>query len=79
MQGGSCTERTGMEYKYINLHMADAAAEIAGERLAPIYIDEIGTRTGYAHSRVDCVSETTYKEQKQSVKINIAKKLHLLD
>ena len=79
LERGSCTHRTGMEYRYINYQMADAAAEISGERLAPIYIEEIGNKIGYAHSQVDCVSETTYKEDKQSIKINIARKLHLLD
>lgn len=74
-----CTPRTAMEYRYINMKIDEAAEEIAGERLAPMYINEIGRKIGYAKSKVDCVSETTYKIEKQEIKINIAKKLHLLD
>ncbi len=73
------TPRTGMEYKYLNYRIYEGAAEIAGERYADVYINEIGRKIGYASTRHDAVSERTYKEQKQEVKINIARKLHLLD
>ncbi len=59
--------------------MYNAAAEIVGERYAELYIEEIGRKTGYAKSRDETVSETTYKTYKQLTKENIAKKLHLTD
>lgn len=73
-----CSRRTRMEYEYINHRLYNAAAEIVG-REAEIYIEEIGSYVGYAHSRIDGVSEVTYKTRKKEVKLNIAKKLHLID
>lgn len=71
--------RVAMEYRYINSRIYEAAAEIAGDRYAAQYIIEIGRRIGYAHSAVNLLSETGYKEQKRLVKFNIARKMHLLD
>ena len=44
-----------------------------------IYIRERGDGRGYARSAVIDVSESSYKRLKREVKINIAKKLHLMD
>ena len=74
----SCNRRTLMEYEYINIRLVEAAREIAGEEYGN-YIYEIGERIGYAYSRVNAASETDYKIKKKEVKINIARKLHLLD
>ncbi len=71
--------RTRMEYKYLNYRILEAAAEIVGERYAMLYIEEIGSKTGYARSKHDAVGEGLYKEEKREVKINIARKLHLID
>ena len=73
------TPRTGMEYKYLNYRIFEGAAEIVGERYAALYINEIGRKIGYASSAHDAVCERVYKEEKQEVKINVARKLHLLD
>ena len=75
---GECSRRTRMEYEYINGRIADAAREIVGDDFE-IYINEIGEARGYAGSDVLTISESTYKLYKKEVKINIAKKLHLLD
>ena len=75
----SCKTRTEMEYRYINYRILEAAEEIVGERYARIFIDEIGCRIGYAYSTVDCMSEFLYKERKKDMKLNIARRLHLLD
>ncbi|MBQ8372552.1 MAG: hypothetical protein IJX38_06430 [Clostridia bacterium] len=75
----SATRRTDMEYRYLNFHILDAASEIAGERYGIIYVNEIGRRIGYASSLVDHLSEGAYKLEKQRIKENIARKLHLLD
>ncbi len=75
---GSCSKRTAMEYKYINHRLLDAANEIAG-RDGCIYINEIGKRLGYAYTAIEYISESSYKKIKKEVKINIAKKLHLID
>ena len=74
----SCNRRTLMEYEYINRRLVDAAREIGGESYG-IYIKEIGERIGYAYSRIDHLSETDYKVKKREVKLNIARKMHLLD
>ena len=70
--------RTLMEYEYINGRIADAAREVVGDDYE-CYIREIGESKGYAKSDTLYVSETEYKHLKKSVKVNIAKKLHLLD
>ncbi len=75
----TATHRTETEFKYLNFKIFDAAAEIAGERHAEVYIKEIGARTGYAKSKMYFVSEVTYKNYKRLIKDNIAKKLHLVD
>lgn len=75
---GSCKRRTLMEYAYINRRLADATREIVGDDYL-IYIHEIGERIGYAYSGVDDTCETEYKVKKKLAKINIARKLHLLD
>lgn len=74
---GSLPHATEMEYKYLNYKIYDAAAEVVGERLAEIYVLEIGERTGYAASRIDSVSESTYKIAKNRIKGGIKRKLHL--
>ena len=72
------SRRVDMEYRYLNFLMLDAAAEIAGERAATAFIEEIGSRIGYASSAIP-LSESAYKVRKQEVKLSIARKLHLLD
>lgn len=74
----ACSRRTGMEYEYINRRIHDAAAEVAGAE-CEIYIREIGERIGYAKSDVADISESQYKLIKKEVKLNIARKLHLID
>ena len=76
---GKTSKRTRMEYEYINFRILLAACEVAGESQARKYIDEIGGRIGYAYSDVDEVCESTYKMTKKEVKINIARKLHMID
>lgn len=71
--------RVEIECRYLNYKILEAANEVAGERLAPYYVKEIGERRGYAKSDIDCVSEGTYKTTKQEIKSAIARKLHLVD
>ena len=78
IEAHSVSHRTETEYKYLNFKIYDAAAEICGERYAPIYIEEIGRRIGYAKSRTH-LSEVTYKRYKNLIKMNIARVLHLID
>lgn len=70
-------KRCEMEYKYLNVKILEAAEEVAGERLAPIFIKDIGERVGYAYTEAYFLSESTYKRQKKEVKLEIARKLHL--
>ena len=74
----SCSRRTVMEYEYINRRLVDASREIVGDDYL-IYIYEIGEKIGYAHSRVSDICETDYKMKKKQVKMNMARKMHLLD
>lgn len=78
IESGIGTKRTRMEYEYINSRIADAAREIVGDDFE-IYIKEIGNASGYAKSCVSYISESGYKKYKRAVKVNIAKKLHLID
>ncbi len=71
-------KRIDTEYRYYCFKIYDAAAEIAGERLAEVFITEIGNRIGYAKSALYYYSESHYKETKLKVKQNIAKRLHLI-
>ena len=78
IESGATSKRTRMEYEYINGRIADAAREVVGDDYE-IYIREIGEAIGYAYSDVMDISEGGYKQAKKEVKINVAKKLHLLD
>ena len=78
IKSGSCKKRTLMEYEYINRCIEDAAREVAGDDFDK-YIYEIGMSIGYANSKVGDICETRYKKIKRSVKVNIGKKMHLLD
>lgn len=70
--------RCTMEYKYLNYRIYEAAAEIVGAAYAELYIDEIGRSVGYAKTAHPAAGEQTYKTEKQEVKHNIARKLHLI-
>lgn len=72
-------KRVDTEYRYYCFKIYDAAVEIVGERLAEVFIGEIGSRTGYAKSAMYYFSEKYYKETKMRVKENIAKRLHLIN
>ncbi len=74
-----CTGRTEVEYKYYNYKILEGAAEIVGPLDARAMIYEIGHRIGYVNSEIGCLSESIYKSRKLETKINIARKLHLLD
>ena len=74
---GTLPHATEMEYKYLNYKIYNAAAETVGESLAELYIYEIGRRKGYAASKVESISETTYKLRKSKIKAAIARKLNL--
>lgn len=77
--GQGYSRRTRMEYEYIDSILLRAAGEITGESDAEKILAEIGERVGYAYSAIEGVSESTYKIMKKEVKLNIAKKLHMLD
>lgn len=76
---GLCSERTMVEFKYYNYKMLEGAGEIVGPELARIMISEIGHRVGYAKTKINCMSESMYKNKKLECKIQMAKKLHLID
>lgn len=70
--------RVLMEYEYLDIIIKEGADEIVGPRYGETFIREIGLRIGYAKSSVNCYSEGAYKQLKLAVKLNVAKKLHLL-
>lgn len=74
---GLLPRRILTEYRYLNACIYEAVSEIVGERLAQLYITEIGCMTGYANSKITCMSEGMYKSYKRLITDNIAKKLHL--
>lgn len=71
--------RVLMEYKYFNVLIFRAVAEVVGELEAMLYIEDIGERRGYS-KRLDLfISENTYDKRKRQCKINIARALKLAD
>ena len=66
-----------MEYRYLNFKIFNAARQMLCERDALIMIEEIGGEVGYARSRLEYVSEKTYKEYKRRIKDLIAVALQL--
>ena len=74
----SFSGRIENEFKYYNFKIYDAAAEIVGESLAEKFICEIGERAGYARSRVNLMSERSYKAYKHETVENIARRLYLI-
>jgi hypothetical protein len=71
--------RVLMEYKYFNVLILRAVAEVVGEIEAMTYIEDIGERRGYS-KRIDLfISENTYDKRKRQCKINIARALKLTD
>ncbi len=74
-----CSERTAIEYRYLNYRIREAAIEIAGERLALPFIEDIGKKIGYARTDMAGFSEADYKCSKRLVKLGIARSLHLFD
>ncbi len=77
IKAGSRSVRTLLEMEYLNARIYNAAAELTGDELADIYIEEIGEGVGYAKSRDSDASETSYKLHKMAIKENIAKSLYL--
>ncbi len=76
---GDAPLRVRMEFEYLNRRIYTAAREICEkEEDALGYIEEIGARRGYAKSRFT-VSEKTYKIKKREVKLNILRRLYLLE
>jgi hypothetical protein len=66
-----------MECRYLNYRILDAACSIVGVENAEKIIREIGERKGYADSKVEGMSELTYKRKKKEVKRAIARRLSL--
>ncbi len=79
ISGDAVSSRCAMEYKYLNYRIYEGAAEVVGELFAGLYITEIGEGVGYARTAHPAISESAYKEEKLACKINIARKLHLID
>lgn len=67
-----------MEYRFLNYRIMNAAVEIAGSRDALLFIYDIGSNVGYTSSQLYTLSESVYKNRKNLVKENIAKRLSLI-
>lgn len=67
-----------MEYRFLNYRILNAAIEVAGDRDARSFIQDIGDGTGYASTGLWNLSESEYKHRKSLVKKNIARRLSLL-
>ncbi len=65
-----------MEYRFLNYRIMNAALEVVGARDAMCIISDIGHKRGYAKSE-SLLSEKSYKERKEEVKRNIARRLSL--
>ena len=71
--------RTSAELRYLNYMISSGVGEIVEPCYVNIFIEEIGTKVGYAHSEIFGLGEVAYKIKKNEIKQNIAKKLHLCD
>ena len=79
VKSSGCTERTAIEYRYLNYRMREAAEDIAGEVYAVAFIRDIGEKIGYARTEIEGFCEADYKSTKLRIKLGIARSLHLLD
>jgi hypothetical protein len=79
IESHSVTPRTENEYKYYNYKIYDAVAEVVGEYYAERFIEDIGSKVGYAKTELYFFSETAYKYKKSGATRRIAYALHLLD
>ena len=73
----SAERRVDNELRYLNFKIFDAVAEIVGEARARQFIEEIGNSKGYAKSKIEYISEGTYKRYKWLIRKNIAKRMYL--
>lgn len=71
----SVSRRVRMEYVYINSRMLDAAAEIADIKYARAFICDIGRGIGYANTKIDAFSESTYKKKQNRDKKKNCRKI----
>lgn len=79
LRSGTGSVRTRMEYEYLDRRLMGAVRPlVADEAEALLFIEEIGGRIGYAHSRSD-LCESTYKERKHAIRLAIAQEMHLYD
>ncbi len=70
--------RTRIECRYINIRLFDAVRTCAAsDEEAMLFMREIGTRKGYAHSD-SVLSESAYKEKKRQIRRCILERLHLI-
>ena len=77
---GRLSRRVLLEYRYLNDRILAAALSVVGHcDLALTFVREIGTRTGYAKSAIDGMSEITYKRYKHAIRHRIAEELALSD
>lgn len=71
--------RVENEMKYYNYKIYDAVAEIIDEKMVEDMISDIAQRRGFSNSKINSISETTYKIRKQEAVYNIAKGLYLIN
>ena len=77
---GRLSRRVLLEYRYLNDRILAAALSVVGHcDLALTFVREIGTRTGYAKSALEEVSEITYKRYKHAIRHRILEELALAD
>lgn len=69
--------RVRSELVYLNSAILSAAESVAGERYGEDFIREIALHVGYAKSKVEGMSELTYKKYKKMIKEEITRRLYL--
>ena len=74
----SASYRVIMTYRFLNYKILDAASAIAGTRDSLDFIKEIGEKRGYTKTEV-ALGERAYKLTKLYVKVEIARRLGLID
>ena len=77
---GRLSRRVLFEYRYLNDRILGAAISVCGNYDSALtFVREIGSRTGYAGTALEGMSEITYKRRKNEIRRRILEELSLVD
>ena len=78
IEARTARRRVDAEFRYLNFKIYEAVRRVClDDEEAEVLIEEIGKEVGYARSRLDYLSEFTYKRYKRRAIDGIAEELYL--